>query len=50
MIVRWPGRVPANAASDAIWSWVDVHATLAQLARAPADGIDGISALPILLR
>jgi arylsulfatase A-like enzyme len=50
MIVRWPGRVAENTASDVAWGFWDVLPTLAELAgtRAP-DGIDGISVLPTLL-
>ena len=29
MIVRWPGRVPAGAVSDAVWAFWDVLPTLA---------------------
>lgn len=49
MIVRWPGQVPANRTSYAVWSFTDVMATLADLAKAEApaytDGISVVSAL-----
>ncbi|MBP90068.1 MAG: N-acetylgalactosamine 6-sulfate sulfatase [Planctomycetaceae bacterium] len=44
-IVRWPGRVPANKVSDAIFATIDFMPTFANLAgyKAPADRmIDGI--------
>ena len=50
MIARWPGRIPVNTASDAIWSFADFLPTVAALARAKAPkGLDGISVLPELL-
>ena len=49
MIVRWPGRVPAQVVSDAVWSLVDVFATVADLVAAPTGETDGTSVLPILL-
>ena len=50
MIVRWPGRVAANATSDEPWAFWDFLPTVAALAgtRAP-DGIDGISMSPAIL-
>jgi arylsulfatase A len=50
MIVRWPGRVAANATSDVPWAFWDFLPTVAELAgiRAP-EGIDGVSVLPTLL-
>ncbi len=49
-IVRWPGRVPAGAVSDAVWAFWDVLPTLADLAGvAPPAGIDGISQVSTLL-
>ncbi len=50
MVVRWPGRIQADAVSHDIWYYADVLPTLAELAGAPVpDGIDGISVLPSLL-
>lgn len=50
MIVRWPGRVPANQISDQVWAFWDVLPTLADIAGANAPGnIDGISMLPAIL-
>ncbi len=50
MIVRWPGRVPAGTTSDAVWSFVDVMPTLAELAGAKTpEHIDGVSVVPTLL-
>jgi len=50
MITRWPGRIPANTTSDAIWSFADFLPTAAALAGAhPPNGLDGISVLPALL-
>jgi len=52
LIVRWPGRIAAGAASDLPWCFPDVMPTLAELAgatdTAPRD-IDGISVVPTLL-
>ncbi len=50
MVVRWPGRVPADRDSAAPWYFADVLPTLAELAGAeiPED-IDGVSVLPALL-
>lgn len=50
MIVRWPGKVPANKVSDFKWVFYDVMPTLAEIAGAQApDGGDGRSVLPTLL-
>ena len=50
MIARWPGRIPVNTASDAIWSFADFLPTSAALAGVkPPKGLDGISVLPVLL-
>ena len=50
MIARWPGSIPANTTSDAIWSFADFLPTAAALAGAkPPKGLDGISVLPVLL-
>ena len=49
MIARWPGGIPANEVRDTVWSLVDVKATLAEIAGAPAPETDGISVLPTLL-
>ncbi len=50
MIVRWPGRVPANATNDTIWYFADSLTTAAELAGATVpDGVDGISVVPSLL-
>ena len=50
MIVRWPGRVAANATSDVPWGFWDVLPTAAALARARAPaGLDGVSMLPAIL-
>lgn len=50
MIVRWPGKVPANQTSDAVWSFTDVMATLAELANTSAPAYtDGLSVVPALL-
>lgn len=49
MIVRWPGKVPAGAVSEAVWYFADFLPTVANLARArvpvPVDGIDVTDAL-----
>jgi arylsulfatase A-like enzyme len=50
MMVRWPGRIAANAVSGDIWYFPDVLPTLAELAGAnPPPGIDGVSVVPSLL-
>jgi len=49
MIVRGPGRVPANRTSDAVWAHWDVLPTLADLAGAKApSGLDGASVRGVL--
>lgn len=46
-IVRWPGRVPAGASSDAVWTFADVLPTLAEATGSEVpDGLDGVSLLP----
>jgi arylsulfatase A-like enzyme len=50
MIVRWPGRVAAGAASEAVWCHWDFLPTAAELAGAPVpESIDGVSLAPVLL-
>ena len=50
MVARWPGKVPAGATSEFVWSMVDVFPTLCDLAGAkPPAGLDGISVVPTLL-
>jgi arylsulfatase A-like enzyme len=50
MIVRWPGKIPAGAVSDQVWSFWDFLPTAAEIAAAkPPPNIDGISILPTLL-
>jgi arylsulfatase A-like enzyme len=49
-IVRWPGRIQANAVSDAVWTHWDVLPTCAEIAGVdPPKNIDGLSILPTLL-
>ncbi len=49
-IVRWPGRIKPNQASDLLFYQPDVLPTLAELTGAKApDDIDGLSFLPTLL-
>jgi len=50
MIVRWPGKVPADRTDDFVWTFWDVLPTLAELAGVkPAAELDGISVAPRLL-
>jgi arylsulfatase A-like enzyme len=50
MIVRWPGKVPANAVSEQVWMFQDVLPTLADVGgAAPPENIDGVSVLDTLL-
>ena len=50
MIVRWPGKVPANQTSEAVWSFTDFLPTAADLANVQKPKmLDGISVLPTLL-
>jgi arylsulfatase A-like enzyme len=50
MIVRWPGKVAANAISDLPWYFADVLPTLADLGDANIpEKVDGVSVLPTLL-
>lgn len=46
-IVRWPGQIEAGRVSDHLLSFVDVHATLADLAGVPepASAVDSLSFL-----
>jgi len=48
-IARWPGRIPANARTDAMISWIDIFPTFLDLAGAdvPAN-IDGRSFASVL--
>ncbi len=49
MIVRWPGKVPANQTSEAVWSFTDFLPTAADLANVQKPKmLDGISVLPTL--
>ncbi len=49
MIVRWPGRVPADRTSAEPWMFADFFATCAELARTAAQaGLDGRSIVPVL--
>ena len=49
-IVRWPGRVPADAVSHHVSHFADIAPTLAELAHAPPPReADGISLVPTLL-
>lgn len=50
MITHWPGTIPANTVSDAIWYFPDVLPTLAELAGVPSSPLsNGVSVLPSLL-
>lgn len=50
MIVRAPGRVPANRQSDAIWAFWDILPTVGQLTGTPSPkATDGLSFAPTLL-
>ena len=50
MIVRWPGKVTANATSDLTWYFADVLPTLAELAGAQGPkNVDGVSVAPTIL-
>ncbi|MGF1452226.1 MAG: arylsulfatase [Opitutales bacterium] len=51
MIVRWPGKVPAGATSDAIWHFSDFLPTAKALSGSefPVPGATGINVLPALL-
>jgi len=50
MLVRWPGKVPASATTDAICYFADFLPTAADLAGiAPPGETDGLSVVPSLL-
>ncbi len=50
MIVRWPGKVPAERESDALWAFWDFLPTVEELAGLPpSKNIDGISFLNEML-
>ncbi len=51
MLARWPGRVPAGAVSDAVWTFWDflpMAAELAGPAAAAPPGLDGLPMAPAL--
>jgi arylsulfatase A len=51
MIVRWPGKVPADTTSDQLISQIDMLGTFAAVTgqkRKPADGPDSVDMLPAL--
>jgi arylsulfatase len=50
-LVRWPGRVPANRVSDALFTTMDFYVSFAQMigATLPTHPIDGIDVRPLLL-
>ncbi len=49
MIARWPGRIPAGAASDFAWAFWDLLPTVCGLVGAPPPGgLDGIDVRPTL--
>jgi len=49
MVVRWPGKVPAGATSDAVWYFADFLPTAAQLAGVrPSANVDGMSVVGAL--
>jgi arylsulfatase A-like enzyme len=48
LIVRWPGKIVPNRASDVVTAFWDFPATAAELAGAPAPAGDGISMVPTL--
>lgn len=51
MIIRWPGKVPAGATSDALVSLVDLTPTLVDLGGGqPIKGLDGASFKNVLLK
>lgn len=50
MIVRWPGKVPADKTSGFVWSQCDLFPTFVDIANASAPkGLDGVSVLPVWL-
>ena len=50
MIVHWPGKVPPNRTSGAVWSFTDVMATLADIANIDCPPYtDGVSVLNAIL-
>lgn len=49
MIVKWPGHIPSDTISQAVWYFADVLPTLAEIAGiAVTQPIDGLSILPSL--
>jgi len=47
MVVRWPGKIPGNAVSEAAWYFADFLPTVAELIGVkPPSNIDGVSVLP----
>ena len=50
-IVRWPSKVATNSVNDQLVSFVDLHATLAEIAGvdAPGSAVDSISLVATLL-
>ena len=51
-LMRWPGRIPAGAASDAIagiWDLLPTFCAIAEVAPPTDRTLDGVSLLPVLL-
>lgn len=48
-IVRWPGRIAGNVASDLLTGQLDLMATFAELASTTAPRNDGLSIVPTLM-
>jgi Arylsulfatase A and related enzymes len=49
-IARWPGRIPAGAVSEQVWTFYDFLPTISELVRQPLPhAVDGVSVLPALL-
>jgi arylsulfatase A len=51
LIVSWPGQITANTKTEQLVDFTDFYPTLAEiagLAVTPAEGIDGVSFLPLL--
>lgn len=49
-IMRWPGRIPANTASNAMFMTIDLFPTIAKLvgAQLPSHRIDGLDVWPLI--
>jgi len=49
MIVRWPGKIRPRSVSDALFDFMDVMPTLAEIGDTQVNEVDGVSQVPVLV-